>query len=319
MTSETSAVIETKSLTKTYGDVQALKGLDLTVPHNAITGLLGPRGAGKSTTIKLLLGLIQPTAGSGTIFGMDITRERTAIRRRVGYLPEHPTFDPRLTARETLQVVARAFTNAPHEIEARVDASLSLVGLADQADRPVAGFNGAEIQRLGLAQAQIDEPDLLILDEPAAALDPMARAQVLESMERLGERSPIFYATHILKDVQRVSDRIAILNDGKLIAQGPIAELLTGDTGIVYHLTLQGAPDRAYRRVKAQPWVSTIATSSRNGTVEWHVAVNDEGAAKHQLLRLVLADEQTDVLDFGRSDDELEDVLMHLAKKTAED
>jgi ABC-2 type transport system ATP-binding protein len=318
MTNGANSVIETQGLAKTYGDVQALKGINLSVPGHSITGFLGPNGAGKTTTIQLLLGRIHPTAGSGTIFGMDITRESTTIRRRVGYLPQHPTFDPNRTARETLGFAARSVTKDTHWIETRVDASLSLVGLQDKADRLVAGFSGGETQRLGLAQAQINEPDLLILDEPAAALDPAGRAQVLDVIERLHERSTIFYATHVLNDVQRVSDRVAILNDGRLIYEGPIEALRAGDTEVIYHLSLQGAPERAYRRVKAQPWVSNITSSGQNGTVAWHVAVTDEDAAKHQLLRLVLADEQTDVLDFGRSDDELEDVLMQLIEETAE-
>ncbi len=319
MTNETPRVIKTQGLAKTYGDIQALKGIDLSVPSHSITGFLGPNGAGKSTTIKLLLGLIQPTAGSGTIFGMNITRERTAIRRRVGYLPQHPTFDPNLTARETLWFVARSFTNDTHRIETRVDASLSLAGLADQTDRPVAGLSGSEIQRLGLAQAQIHEPDLLILDEPAADLDPVGRTQILDIMERLRERSTIFYSTHSLDDVQRVGDRVTILNDGRLISQGPIEALLAVDTGAIYHISLQGAPERAYRRVKAQPWVSNITSSGQNETVEWHVSVTDEDAAKHQLLRLVLADEQTEVLDFGRLSYEMEDVLKHVTQEPAEE
>jgi ABC-2 type transport system ATP-binding protein len=311
----TSAVIETEGLTKIYEDVHALKSLDLTVPRHSITGFLGPNGAGKSTTIKLLLGLIYPTAGKGQIFGMDITQESTAIRERVGYLPQHPTFYPNLTARETLRFVAGFFSTDTTWIEERVNTSLALVGLESKADRSVAGFSGGETQRLGLAQAQINEPDLLILDEPAAALDPMGRARVLDIMERLRERSTIFYSTHILDDVQRVSDRVAILNNGRLVTQGAIADLLAGDTGIVYQLSLQGAPESAYRRVKAQPWVSNIETEERNGTVEWHVAVSDEGAAKHQLLRLILADEQTEVLNFERSEYELEDVFMQLVKE----
>jgi ABC-2 type transport system ATP-binding protein len=246
---------------------------------------------------------------------MDITQESTAIRERVGYLPQHPTFYPNLTARETLRFVAGFFSTDTTWIEERVNTSLALVGLESKADRSVAGFSGGETQRLGLAQAQINEPDLLILDEPAAALDPMGRARVLDIMERLRERSTIFYSTHILDDVQRVSDRVAILNNGRLVTQGAIADLLAGDTGIVYQLSLQGAPESAYRRVKAQPWVSNIETAERNGTVEWHVAVSDEGAAKHQLLRLILADEQTEVLNFERSEYELEDVFMQLVKE----
>ena len=178
-----------------------------------------------------------------------------------------------------------------------------------KADRPVAGLSGGETQRLGLAQAQINEPDLLILGEPAANLDPMERVEVLDMMERLHERRTIFYSTHILDDVQRVGDRVIILNNGTVITQGPITTLHADETGIGYHLSLQGASESAYRRVKAQPWVSNIVTSSHNDTVEWHVAVTDEGAARHQLLRLILADEQTEVLDFERSEDDWKDMF----------
>lgn len=318
MTDSTSPVIQTRGLSKTYGEIRALQSLDLTVRGNSITGFLGPKGAGKSTAIKLLLGLIHPTEGSGRIFGMDITRESTAIRRRVGYLPQHATFYPYLTTCETLRLVARFFSTDPHWIEKRVKASLAFVGLMDKADQSVGGFSDGERQRLGLAQALIHQPDLVILDEPAAALDPMERAHVLDIIERLRGRSTILYATHVLDDVQRVSDRVAILNDGRLIAQGPIADFLTDDTGVVYHVTLRGAPVSAYRRVKAQPWVIQIATTERNDVFEWHVAVTDERAATHQLLRLVLADEQTDVLDFGRSEDALARVILQGVNETTD-
>jgi ABC-2 type transport system ATP-binding protein len=265
-------VIQTRGLSKAYGDVQALDSLDLEVPRHSIVGFLGPNGAGKSTTIKLLLGLIRPTAGSASVFGLDIVRDSTAIRRRVGYLPQHPSFYPDLSARETLRFVARFFYNHRHEIEELVDESLALVGLEGKADRPVRGFSGGEVQRLGIAQAQINRPDLLILDEPAASLDPMGRAQVLAIMARLRQHSTIFYSTHILDDVQRVSDRVIILNNGRLVAQGPIHELLAGDGGPVYRIALRGEASVGLERVQAQPWVAGVSVASQDGVVTWHVA-----------------------------------------------
>ncbi|HEX2729787.1 MAG TPA: ABC transporter ATP-binding protein, partial [Rubrobacteraceae bacterium] len=205
----TPAVIETRGLTKTYGRVAALKALDLSVPRNSIFGFLGPNGAGKSTAMKLLLGLVRPTSGSGSVFGKDIVSEDFEIRKRVGYLAQNPRYYGHMTARETLRFVARFFYSGPESaIERRVEESLSLVGLPDRADRKIGGFSGGELQRLGLAQAQINDPELLILDEPAASLDPMGRRDVLEIMARLREEqnTTIFYSTHILGDVQRVSD-----------------------------------------------------------------------------------------------------------------
>jgi ABC-2 type transport system ATP-binding protein len=314
-------VIETNQLSKSYGEVDALRDLDLAVPAHSITGFLGPNGAGKSTTIKLLLGLIRPTGGSGQIFGLDIVRESTAIRHRVGYLAQRPSFYPNLTARETLRFVSRFFTdsarnrNARQAMEREIDEILELVGLEEKGNRPVGNFSGGEMQRLGLAQAQINRPDLLILDEPAAALDPMGRAQVLNIMEQLREKSTIFYSTHILDDVQRVSDRVAILNQGRLVADGPIEQLLLGDSGPVFELTVTGNVDGARERLAEQAWVSEINSARYNGQIRWSVAVTDAQIAQRRLLRLVLERGDVDVLSFNRTQYELEDVFMNLVRE----
>jgi ABC-2 type transport system ATP-binding protein len=313
-------VIQTNGLSKSFGSVQALDRLDLSVPRHSIVGFLGPNGAGKSTTIKLLLGLIRPTAGSGTLFGLDIVRDSAEIRKRVGYLPQSPRFYDAMTAREVLRFTAHLFYSGPERaIERRVDEMLELVGLSGKADRPTRGFSGGERQRLGIAQAQINDPDLLILDEPASALDPMGRMEVLRIMEQLRERATIFYSTHILDDVQRVSDRVVILNHGALVTQGPIDSLLDGDDGIVYTLGLAGDVNGARSRVEAQPWVSSVQSTRVNGHVLWRVSVTDERAAQAQLLRLVLADEQIEVSEFGREKVELESVFVELMREEAHD
>jgi len=213
MNAQTPLVIETHALSKTFKNVQALKPLDLNVSQNTICGFLGPNGAGKTTTIKLLLGLARPTGGSALVFGKDIEKENDLIRRKVGYLSQDPRYYDYMTARQTLRFTAGFFYEGPKvEIENRIAETLELVGLSDKADRPIKGFSGGERQRLGIAQAQVNYPDLLILDEPAASLDPIGRKDVLEVMERLRKHTTIFYSTHILDDVQRVSDTVVILN-----------------------------------------------------------------------------------------------------------
>jgi ABC-2 type transport system ATP-binding protein len=189
---------------------------------------------------------------------------------------------------------------------------IALVGLQDKADRPVKGFSGGERQRLGLAQAQINDPDLLILDEPAAALDPIGRLDVLKVMERLRERTTIFYSTHILDDVQQVSDTVAILNHGELVAQGPIEQLLSGGDGPIYSLSLRGDGETARARIADLPWVAGVDVARHNGTTALQVSVTDEGAAEAQLLRQVLADERVTVLEFSRKRYELEEVFMNI-------
>jgi ABC-2 type transport system ATP-binding protein len=308
-------VIQTDGLSKTYGQVHALKSLDLRVPRNSIFGFLGPNGAGKTTTMKLLLGLIRPTTGGGTVFGRDIVRDSVTIRSRVGYLPQQPRFVDEMTARETLHFTARFFFKGPKaQIEQRVAETLALVGLEDKTDRPIKGFSGGERQRLGIAQAQVNYPDLLILDEPAAALDPMGRRDVLEVMERLRKHTTIFYSTHILDDVARVSDTVAILNHGELVAQGPIEDLLAGGGNPVYTLSLKGDTRPARARLEALPWVVAVSEAAHNGYVTWEISVTDNQAAESQLLRCVLDGGGLNVVAFGRKKRELEEIFISIVE-----
>jgi ABC-2 type transport system ATP-binding protein len=308
-------VIDTHTLSKSYKQVEALKSLSLQVPKNSIFGFLGPNGAGKTTTIKLLLGLIRPTAGSASIFGLDAQKDSVAIRSRIGYLPQDPRFYEYMTAREVLDYTAHFFFKGPRDqIEPRVAETLALVGLEDKADRPIKGFSGGERQRLGIAQAQVNYPDLLILDEPAASLDPMGRRDVLEVMEKLRKYTTIFYCTHILDDVQRVSDTVAILNRGELVAYGSIAELLAGGEGVVYEVTLKGQAEGAYQRLSQQTWVTGIQSKAANETTQWLVSVTEAEQAEAQLLRLVLAEPTVNVTHFHRKEYELEDVFLRIVE-----
>jgi ABC-2 type transport system ATP-binding protein len=307
--------IDTHGLSKSYKRVNALQPLNLQVPKNSIFGFLGPNGAGKTTTIKLLLGLIRPTSGSADIFGLDMARNSVAIRARIGYLPQDPRFYEHMTARQILDYTAHYYFKGPAgEIASRISETLDLVGLSDKADRPIKGFSGGERQRLGIAQAQVNYPDLLILDEPAASLDPMGRRDVLEVMELLRKYTTIFYCTHILDDVQRVSDAVAILNHGELVAHGPIEELLASGEGLAYEVALEGDVDAAYQRIASQPWVAGIKASPRNGSTHWIVAVTDGEVAKAQLLRLLLADQALVVTDFHRKEHQLEDVFVRIVE-----
>src|SRR5512147_1788138 len=252
-------VIQTHDLSKSYKDVTALQSLNMNVAPHSIFGFLGPNGAGKTTTIKLLLGLARPTSGVASIFGMDTVRNSIEIRNRIGYLAQDPRYYDHMTARETLRFTVRFFFKGPKQkIEARIAETLELVGLENKADRPIKGFSGGERQRLGIAQAQVNYPDLLILDEPAASLDPMGRRDVLEVMERLRKHTTIFYSTHILSDVQRVSDTVAILNHGKLVAQAPVEQLLAGGGDVMYSLVVRGDGASTRARLMQQPWVKSV-------------------------------------------------------------
>lgn len=307
-------VIQTHNLTKVYKTSTALKNLSLSVPPNSIFGFLGPNGAGKTTTMKLLLGLIRPTSGSGTVFGLDIVKDSVEIRSRVGYLPQEPHFYEHMTARETLDFTAHFFFKGPEaEIKARINETLELVGIADKADRPVKTFSGGERQRLGIAQAQVNYPDLLILDEPAASLDPLGRRDVLAVMERLRKHATVFYSTHILDDVQQVSENVAILNHGELVASGPIDQLLAGSSGIMYKITIEGDSLAARSCLGGQPWVTEIKElPAVDSQFTWLVTVSDEAQAKAHMLRQLVETPGVMVTQFGRRQYELEEVFLNI-------
>ena len=309
-------VIHTENLSRSFCEVHALKSLDLRVPPKSIFAFMGPNGAGKTTTIKLLLGLLKPTRGGGKILGMDILRDSVDIRARIGYLPQDARFYEHMTARQTLEYAAGFFYAGPQSaINKRVDEMIELVGLEGKADRPIKGFSGGERQRLGIAQAEVNYPDLLILDEPAANLDPQGRRDVLEVMSRIRKHATIFYCTHILDDAQRVSDQVAIVNEGELITQTSIEELLAGTGDLVYSVSLKGNAERAYSQVTQQSWVSKIEVSQNGGGTTWQVSVTDEAAAEDQLMGLLVSN-GLKVSNFSRKEQNLEDVFLNIIERS---
>jgi ABC-2 type transport system ATP-binding protein len=308
-------VIHTQGIVKNFGKIQVLNGVDLCVPRGSIFGFLGPNGAGKTTTMKILLGLSRPSGGQGTIFGHDISTGSLAVRERTGFLPQQPRFIGYMTARENVLFAARFHYRGPFAaLRRRCEEMLDMVGLLDKADRQIHAFSGGEKQRLGIAMAQVNDPDLLILDEPASALDPLGRQAVLEIMARLRQRTTIFYSTHILNDVQRVSDTVAILNHGRVAASGPVAEILAGSTRVVYLLSASGAPFNFQTRLAALPYVAAVQEVDQNGVRQWEIHVSDPAAASALLLRQVLEDEAITVTGFSRKKADLEEVFMEIVK-----
>lgn len=307
-----SAVIETDRLSKHYRAAAALSEVTVSVEPYSICGFLGPNGAGKTTFIRLLLGLARPSAGRARVLGYDITRDSLAIRQRVGYLSQQPSYYGEMTARQTLQFALSLFSRESHrEQQRRMGDMLDLVGLASKADRLVRQLSGGERQRLGIAQAQIHQPELLILDEPAAALDPAGRRDVLEIMRSLRQRTTIFYSTHILDDVQRISDSVIILDRGRLVRQSSIAELLLSSTS-TFTAVLRGNTETAEMRLRRQSWVTDVQRTMTNGTASLVIKVADEEAAANQLVNIITADGDTVVMSLARHQEQLEDVFMRL-------
>jgi ABC-2 type transport system ATP-binding protein len=305
--------LEIHDLHKHFGRTQALRSVDLAVPVDSIFGFLGPNGAGKSTTMKIVMGLLRPTGGRALVFGEDVRRHGVAARARVGYLPQHTKFHPYRTCRQVLTYVAHLYPGRHRrsELHDRVDELLDAVGLADKANRRAGKLSGGEAQRLGIAQSLVSEPDLLILDEPAASLDPQGRHDVLTLLDSLRGRTTIFYSTHILDDVERVSDTVAILTEGRVVAQGPIHELLATPT-TAWTVRLNGDADEAERRLSEEGWVTNIVSRPRGDQQLWTVQVDDDAAAREHLLPLLVGHDTCDVVEFHPSDRTLEDAYLDI-------
>lgn len=229
------AVIETRGLTKTYGAVHALAGLDLTIPRGGVYGVLGPNGAGKSTLFRILLGLIRPTSGTASVMGGTVGN--IASMRRMGSMIETPRYPPYLTARQALKWLALS-----HGMSDSVDIPrwLDRVGLTEAADRRVRGFSVGMLQRLGVAAALLNEPELIILDEPTSGMDPPGIQDMRALIRSLADDDgvTVVLASHQLLEVQRICDRVAIMNKGKLVREGAVSEL----TAVGARLSLSVTP-----------------------------------------------------------------------------
>ncbi len=223
------AAIRTLELTKRYGTSTALSSLTMTVPPGQVFGFLGPNGSGKTTTVKLLLGLAAPTGGEAWLLGMPAGHRAT--RRRVGYLPELFRYQAWLDAREVLALHCRLARLPHHTWPAEIDAVLATVGLADHAGSRVGTFSKGMQQRLGLAVALLGDPSLVILDEPTSALDPVGRHDTRTIIRELRDRGcAVFLNSHLLTEVEQVCDRVAVVSRGRIIASGTIDELVGGDS-----------------------------------------------------------------------------------------
>lgn len=243
------AVVSADNLKKIFRDFWrrpkklAVDGVSFAIRKGEVFGLLGPNGSGKSTTIKMLLGLLQPTAGAVRLFGLDPSSPRA--KARIGYLPELSHFHPYLTPRETLRYYGGLFDMPSKLRHERAERLLARVGVADAADRPVGEFSKGMARRIGLAQALLNEPDLVILDEPTSGLDPIGRHEVKTLIKELAsEGRTVLLSSHLLAEVEDVCDRVVILGDGRICAEGRLDALLKAREGL--QMTITGmAPERA--------------------------------------------------------------------------
>jgi ABC-2 type transport system ATP-binding protein len=221
------SAIAIRGLSKSFGETVAVEDVSFDVRHGEIFGFMGHNGAGKTTTLRMLLGLLRPTRGEARVLGYDIVAESLAIRGLTGFLPGDYALPKDLTARRFLRYIGAMFGLSGANLERRIEALLDRFELLEVADKRLGTFSSGMTQKIGLAQALLNDPRLLLLDEPTAGLDPIGRYNVLELMRKLSRENgvTILFSTHILNDIERVCERIAVLHHGRLIANGDLAEL----------------------------------------------------------------------------------------------
>ena len=217
-------ILTIKDLHKSFGDKEVLSGLELSVAEGSIFGFIGKNGSGKTTTMKAILGLVKADAGEIFVAGERVAYGQTPTNRFVGYLPDVPQFYPFMTSREYLMLCGESLGMSRGDIIKRSEELLSLVGLADERHR-IKGFSRGMKQRLGIAQALLGSPKLLICDEPTSALDPVGRKEILDILLAVKGRTTVLFSTHILSDVERICTDVALLDGGKIAMQGPIDQL----------------------------------------------------------------------------------------------
>ena len=247
-------ILSTHQLRKTFGPVEALRGVDLEVCPGEAYGLLGPNGAGKTTLIGTILGLLQPTAGTVTLFGETLNGSSKHLSRRVGATLETGAFYPYLSGRDNLRVFAEALGGVPAE---RIDSLLDFVGLSERAGSKFRTYSTGMKQRLSLACALLTEPELILLDEPTIGLDPVGMREVRELIRELtSQGKTIFLASHMLHEVEQICSRVAVLNRGELLAQGPVDELVRKDKRLRLEVT---DPQAATSHLSSLPNIGPVA------------------------------------------------------------
>jgi ABC-2 type transport system ATP-binding protein len=299
-------MVEVQSLTKVFSNHMAVKDLSFTIEEGRCVALLGPNGAGKTTTLEMLAGLQKPT--KGTISFLD--NQKGDYREQIGYLSQQPVFFPWMNAVEFLLFMGELSGLSKTEALKRTDKLLEVVGLTDSKKRRIGGYSGGMKQRLGIAQAMIHEPKLLMLDEPVSALDPIGRREVLEMMQKLKEKMTILFSTHILHDAEEICDDVIMIHAGELAISGSLPELRRKHQEDVILISAEENLEGWKQSIEAWDVVSKVVL--KNGTMEIFVKDVTEGRSK---LLAEITDKQIPVTSFTVGHTTLEDLFMKVVGK----
>lgn len=274
MADSSSLAIETSSLRRVFktrqGEVEAVAGVDLKVESGQIFGFLGPNGAGKTTTLRMLATLLPPSGGEATVAGCDLRREPARVRERIGYVGQRGGSTPQVTGRRDLQLQGRLYGMSRSAAAARAAELISALELESCADRPTSTYSGGQRRRLEIGIGLTHRPDLLFLDEPTTGLDPQSRARMWEEIAKLrGAGTTVFLTTHYLEEADALCDRLAIIDHGRIVAEGSPDDLKRQVAGDVVALTVAGDPRAAEDLLRAEPYVREL--SQEEGLIRLYV------------------------------------------------
>ena len=294
-------VLSIENITKSFGTKQVLRGVSFAVEENSIFGFIGRNGAGKTTTMKIILGLLKADSGSITVCEEPVSYGQTATNRYVGYLPDVPEFYPYMKAKEYLKLCGEITGLSGKELQSRIDELLTLVGLSKEKGR-IGGYSRGMKQRLGIAQALIGKPKLLICDEPTSALDPLGRHEIQDILLEAKEQTSVLFSTHILSDVEKISDHVAFLEGGEVKKSGAINELISSrkETGV--RIVLKN-PSDTERIVKA---------FSDAEITDGGLDFKSLSAKQEKRLFEFLSGEEIQINRFERKEPDLEDLFLEV-------
>lgn len=276
-------MIHCENVTKKYNSFQALNGISFTIEGNGCFGFLGRNGAGKTTAIRMLGGLSEPTTGMVKVNGLDVKKEKNKLAETIGYLPQYPAFYEYMTGKEWMQWVGRLFHLNKKTIEERTENLLRDCGIWEASNRKISDYSGGMKQRLGLAQALMNQPKLLILDEPVSALDPVGRHEVLSMIMKLKDNMMIFMSSHILEDVEKIADHIIMIDKGELVLSSSIHELKSTYTIPVIRFSISEEKQSLTKVLAEQEWVMNTQVNISDYTL----TVSDLVIASTKLPKLI--------------------------------
>ncbi|MEM2146016.1 MAG: ABC transporter ATP-binding protein [Candidatus Jordarchaeaceae archaeon] len=302
-------MIETENLTKFYGELKALDGLTIKV-GTGITGFLGPNGAGKTTTIKIMLGLLKPSSGNVRVLGYDPAQEPLEIRKKVGFLPENPRPYKYMTGREFLHFIAKLRGLKTKQSTEEISKLLNQVGLAERAKDKISSYSKGMVQRLFLAQALIGDPELIILDEPTAGLDPVGREEILALLKELCKTGKsVFISSHILSEIERVCTRVIIIDRGRLVLEGDVDKIKEEFSSGRYKIK-SDKPELIFKELTGKSYVKDVWIEGDTVVV----MPNDDKTLRKAVLE-ISNNLDCDVFSLEKEIPSLQDVFISLIKR----